>query len=80
MMPIREAIFFNIYNIALHLKLISKKEVLRILKKLPKNLDLILTGRNSPEELIKIADLVTEFKEIKHPFQRGILAKRGIEF
>ena len=43
-------------------------------------LHLVLTGRNAPEELVEMADLVTEMKEIKHPFHEGIYAQQGIEF
>ncbi len=44
------------------------------------NLHIVLTGRNAPPELIQTADLVTEMKEIKHPFHAGIFAQQGIEF
>ncbi len=44
------------------------------------NLHIVLTGRNAPPELIEAADLVTEMKEIKHPFHAGIFAQQGIEF
>jgi cob(I)alamin adenosyltransferase len=43
-------------------------------------LHIVLTGRNAPPELIEAADLVTEMKEIKHPFNAGIYAQQGIEF
>ena len=43
-------------------------------------LHLVLTGRNAPKELTEISDLVTEMKEVKHPFQEGIYAQQGIEF
>lgn len=46
----------------------------------PSELHLIITGRDAPPELIEFADLVTEMREIKHPYQRGILAQAGIEF
>ncbi len=46
----------------------------------PRELHLIITGRAAPEELIEFADLVTEMREIKHPYQRGIKAQAGIEF
>lgn len=46
----------------------------------PSDLHLILTGRDAPPELIEYADLVTEMREIKHPFQKGILAQAGVEF
>ncbi len=44
------------------------------------NLHIVLTGRNAPQELVEAADLVTEMKEIKHPFHAGIFAQQGIEF
>lgn len=67
-------------NVALSLKLISLAEVLRIIKSAPKGVDLILTGRGAPKELVKIADIVTHFQEIKHPFKRGIFGKKGVEY
>jgi cob(I)alamin adenosyltransferase len=54
--------------------------VLEFLRSKPHALNVILTGRNAHAELIEIADLVTEMKEIKHPFQKGIRARKGIEF
>jgi len=56
-------------------------EVLDWLRKnRPANLHLVITGRSAPEELIAEADLVTEMKVIKHPFDRGIHAQAGVEF
>ncbi len=46
----------------------------------PENLHLVITGRHAPEPLLEIADLVTEVLEIKHPYQKGMLAQPGIEF
>ncbi|MCL6087983.1 MAG: cob(I)yrinic acid a,c-diamide adenosyltransferase, partial [Actinobacteria bacterium] len=46
----------------------------------PKNASIILTGSNAPQELIDIADTVTEMKEIKHAFRKGVIAKKGIEY
>jgi cob(I)alamin adenosyltransferase len=51
-----------------------------VLKNKPEMLHVVLTGRDAEPELIEVADLVTEMKEIKHPFHRGIQARRGIEF
>lgn len=67
---------------ALHGKLISKKGVIKILDTVYhiQNTDFVLTGRHAPKWLIDKADLVTEMREIKHPFQKGIQAKRGIDF
>lgn len=67
-------------NIALSLKLISLKRILDLIKIVPEDVDLILTGRYAPKEIIKKADLVTEFKEIKHLFQKNILAKKLREY
>jgi cob(I)alamin adenosyltransferase len=55
------------------------EEITSIRKKQP-HLHIIATGRNAPPELIEVADLVTEMKEIKHPFYAGIYAQQGIEF
>jgi cob(I)alamin adenosyltransferase len=62
------------------LDLISKNELIELLKNKPKNVEIILTGRNAPQEIIKIADLVTEMKDIKHYHSRKINARKGIEF
>ena len=67
-------------NYAVNLNLISVDEVLNIIKLKPKQVDLILTCNYAKDEIIEIADLVTEMREIKHPFQQGIKAKKGIDF
>lgn len=64
-------------NVAISLKLINKNKVLKILKNLPPEIDLILTGRNAPKEFIKLADIATEMKEIKYKKRE---AKTGIEY
>jgi cob(I)alamin adenosyltransferase len=60
--------------------LISLESVLDLIKSKPENIDLILTGNYAKEKVIEAADLVTEMREIKHPFQQGIKAKKGIDF
>jgi len=67
-------------NYAVNLNLISLVDVLDLIKSKPQNVDLVLTGNYAKEEVIEAADLVTEMKEIKHPFQKGIKAKEGIDF
>jgi cob(I)alamin adenosyltransferase len=67
-------------NYAVNLNLISLDDVLDLIKSKPENVDLVLTGNYAKEEVIEAADLVTEMKEIKHPFQKGIKAKEGIDF
>lgn len=67
-------------NVALQLKLIKVEDVVKLIKDKPEKLHLILTGRDAPEEIIDLADLVTEMVEIKHPFQKGILAQQGVDY
>lgn len=67
-------------NFSLCNSIIQLKDFLAILKNKPKFMELIITGRNAPKELIKIADLVTEMKLIKHYYDAGINARPGIEF
>lgn len=67
-------------NIALEKKLIPIKDVSELIQQKPPDLHLILTGRSAPNKLIQLADLVSEVKEVKHPFNKGILAQKGIEF
>jgi cob(I)alamin adenosyltransferase len=67
-------------SVALKLELISLEEVLKIVKNKPTTVELVLTGRDAPDELIQAADLVTEMKEVKHPFHKGLKARKGIEF
>jgi cob(I)alamin adenosyltransferase len=54
--------------------------VLELIKIRPKQTSIVLTGNHAPNEIINIADLVTEMNEIKHPYQKGIKAKRGIDY
>ncbi len=67
-------------NVTLNLKLISLEKVLELIKSKPKHVELVLTGRYAPKEIIDVADLVTEMREVKHPFKRGCQAREGIEF
>lgn len=59
--------------------LISLEEILFLIEQKPEGVELVLTGRGAPEEIIAKADLVTEMKEIKHYFKAGVLARKGIE-
>lgn len=64
----------------LDVKLIDLSDLLEIIEKKPVQTHLILTGRDAKKEIIERADLVTEMKEIKHPFQKGIQAQKGIDY
>lgn len=75
-----DLIILDEVNVAVDLELIKAADVLKILKGIPEEKIVILTGRNAPKEFIKKADLVTEMREIKHPFQKGKKAKLAVEF
>jgi len=66
-------------NTAIFFKLVELKDVLKLIKGKPAHVELVLTGRNAPPELIQEADLVTEMVEIKHYYQKGVLPRKGIE-
>ena len=65
---------------ACHLGLISTEDVLELISLRPSDVELVLTGRGASPEVIEAADLVTEMHLVKHPYQKGIRARRGIEF
>jgi cob(I)alamin adenosyltransferase len=67
-------------NYAVKLNLISVQNVLEIVKIKPLKTTLVLTGNYAPEELISVADLVTEMREVKHPFLLGTKAIKGIDY
>lgn len=66
-------------NVALHFKILAVSEVLAVLNERPGQVEIVLTGRYAPDEIIQKADLVTEMKEIKHYYTLGITARTGIE-
>ncbi|MFQ6003215.1 MAG: cob(I)yrinic acid a,c-diamide adenosyltransferase [Candidatus Zixiibacteriota bacterium] len=67
-------------NIALDKKLLTLGEVTELIHQRPPSLHLVLTGRNAPKKLLQLADLVSEVKEIKHPYKNGLIAQKGIEY
>lgn len=67
-------------NVALNMKLIKVSDLLKLIKTKPKHVELVLTGRNAPTRLVDAADLVTEMKEIKHPYMKGVPPRKGIEY
>jgi cob(I)alamin adenosyltransferase len=66
--------------VAIDFGLIDVNDVLELLRKRNPKIDVVLTGRNAPEVLINIADLVTEMKSVKHPYDDGTKAREGIEY
>ncbi|MCW5212628.1 cob(I)yrinic acid a,c-diamide adenosyltransferase [Desulfobulbus sp. TB] len=68
------------FTYLLRYDMIDKEDALEVLRGKPADLHICITGREALEELIELADLVTEMKPIKHPYQEGIKAQKGIEF
>lgn len=67
-------------NVALKLGLIKTKDVISLISRKPEGMELVLTGRGAPAAVLKKADLITEMKEIRHPFKSGVGARAGIEY
>ena len=75
-----DVVILDEINYAIQLELLKLNDVIDMIKSKPADLDLVLTGNHAAKEIIELADLVTEMKEIKHPFKSGIKAKKGIDF
>jgi cob(I)alamin adenosyltransferase len=67
-------------NVAIWFGLVGVEDVLALLDDRPPNVEVILTGRGAPQQLIDRADLVTEMQELKHYYQQGVMARQGIEW
>ncbi len=75
-----DLVVFDEINYVISYGMLPVEEVLDFLATKPPELHLILTGRNAHPAIVELADLVTEMKLIKHPFEKGIMAQRGIEY
>jgi cob(I)alamin adenosyltransferase len=75
-----DVVILDEINYAVQLELLKLDDVIDLIKSKPAELDLVLTGNHATKEVIELADLVTEMKEIKHPFKSGLKAKKGIDF
>lgn len=78
--PSYAMVILDEFNIALHHRYVEVAEALPILQARPLMQHVVITGRGAPAELIDAADLVTEMKQVKHPFRKGIKAQAGVEF
>jgi cob(I)alamin adenosyltransferase len=67
-------------NYAVNLNLLDLDSVKDLIAARPHRLDLVLTGNHAHPDIIELADLVTEMREIKHPYQKGLMAKKGVDF
>ncbi len=75
-----DVVILDEVNVALKYGLIELRDVLALIEEKPKHLELVLTGRYAPPEVIERADLVTEMREVKHPYRIGIEGQEGIEY
>ncbi len=75
-----ELVILDEINYAISYKMLDPAPVAEALKQKPENVHVILTGRNAHPSIVECADLVTEMREVKHPYQKGILAQRGIDY
>lgn len=67
-------------NNALYFELVTEADVLALLAKKAPDVEVVLTGRNAPEKIMEAADLVTEMREVKHYYRRGVNSRQGIEY
>ena len=75
-----DVVILDEINVALDLKLIDLKEVLELIRNKPEHVELVLTGRNAPDQIVEAASLVSDVREIKHPFKEGCKSRKGIEY
>ncbi len=75
-----DLIVIDEFSHALNKGLLPLQPVVEVLRRKPVGVELVLTGRNMPEAILELADLVTEMRLIKHPYQKGIKARIGIEY
>ena len=75
-----ELVVLDEINVALYFQLLTVQEVLEVIDAKPEGIELVLTGRRVPDEILARADYITEMREVRHPYQQGIRARRGIEF
>jgi cob(I)alamin adenosyltransferase len=76
---IYSVVVFDEIATAFHFHLVTLQDMMEVVRKKPERVEIIFTGRYAPPELIEMADLVTEMKEIKHYYQKGVEAREGIE-
>jgi cob(I)alamin adenosyltransferase len=75
-----DLIILDEINSTVALDMLNETEVCAMMQAKPANLELVMTGRNVPASMLELADLVTEMTPIKHYFNKGVPARRGIEF
>ncbi len=66
-------------NVALHMELLEPDAVMELIRHRPAHVELVLTGRYAPDSVLEVADLITEMREVRHPYHDGVQARKGIE-
>lgn len=78
--PDNDLVILDEINNALYFELVTEEQVLELLSHRLPAVEVVLTGRNAPERIMEAADLVTEMREVKHYYQKGVNSRKGIEF
>lgn len=78
--PDKDVVILDEINNAIYFELVSVEDVLALLQQKLPTIEVVLTGRNAPQELLDAADLVTEMREVKHYYQKGVQSRKGIEY
>jgi cob(I)alamin adenosyltransferase len=75
-----DVVILDEINVAVSWKLLPLEDVLTLIDEKPPNVELVLTGRYADPKLVEVADYVTQLGQVKHPYQKGILARQGIDY
>jgi cob(I)alamin adenosyltransferase len=75
-----EVVVLDEINNAMHHGLVDVSKVVELIDSRPDGVEIVLTGRNAPERIVELADYVTEVRSIKHPMERGVTARKGIDY
>ncbi|MDD5687603.1 MAG: cob(I)yrinic acid a,c-diamide adenosyltransferase [Elusimicrobia bacterium] len=67
-------------NVVIHDGFVDVEKIVNLLKKRPKTMEIVITGRSAHKKILKLADLVTDMRLVKHPYYKGIKSRKGIEF
>ena len=78
--PDKDVVILDEINNAIYFELVSVEDVSALLQQKLPTIEVVLTGRNAPQELLDAADLVTEMREVKHYYQKGVQSRKGIEY
>ena len=75
-----DVVILDEVNYAISMGLVDEDDILEMVRRRPPGVDVVLTGNHASDRMMDVADLVTEMREIKHPFRRGIRARKGIDY